>query len=161
MERHVWVRLCMSVSTAGSSVCIDSTYANGLAVEWIVLCKSDGLNGRKDASCALHFSFLLQFLYFLLLFSCFAFEVWKCPCCEFSITVFVVIFPHASLHWRVRGYKCRQSQRKIIAMICIFWIFSPKQQMYIIAELVLESLEENVAEHLHDSGKWCFSAVRC
>lgn len=34
--------------------------------------------------------------------------------------------------------------------------------MYVIAELVLESLEaENVAEDLRDSGKWCFSAVWC
>lgn len=58
-----------------------------------MLYKSDGLNDRKDASCALHFSFLLQCLYFFLLFSCFAFEVGKCPSHEFSITVFVVIFP--------------------------------------------------------------------
>lgn len=34
--------------------------------------------------------------------------------------------------------------------------------MYDTVELVLESLEEeSVAENLHDSGKWCFSATRC
>lgn len=33
--------------------------------------------------------------------------------------------------------------------------------MHDIIELVLESYEKRVAEDLHDSEKWCFSAARC